>query len=372
MPAPAGSATGLPRFDAALAQAARIAARLWPTVTRSPRSTSAAASAPARPDERLIDLDAYVAVLARHLGPLGVAVGCEPGDYIAKDAAILLGEVVSVERKRGTTFIGLDLGWNVNCAYFIYRFLQEIVVCRAADVRAAEIVTVAGHINEAGDVFAEDYPMPPVERGRHRGAAQRRRLPPGDELDPLPPAVPGGGLPGPLAEAPQLRVATIAIRMIGRSSRRWSAYCGYFAREPRRPPRARGCLGRLEQRRRPEIRSQPEGRPVLGPAVDQQRHVRPGEDVADTSEVARVGDLLGLVVERAVEHRSGPARRGRQSRSGRGGACRPARSSRASRSGRCEEGPSPAASAHHCRRPGKPTRRRARTQASSEIGGPKR
>ena len=26
-------------------------------------------------------------------------------------------------------------------------------------------MTVAGHINEAGDVFAEDYPMPPVAEG---------------------------------------------------------------------------------------------------------------------------------------------------------------------------------------------------------------
>jgi diaminopimelate decarboxylase len=26
-------------------------------------------------------------------------------------------------------------------------------------------VTVAGHINEAGDVFAEDYAMPPVREG---------------------------------------------------------------------------------------------------------------------------------------------------------------------------------------------------------------
>ena len=28
-----------------------------------------------------------------------------------------------------------------------------------------ERVTVAGHINEAGDVFAEDYPLPPVREG---------------------------------------------------------------------------------------------------------------------------------------------------------------------------------------------------------------
>ena len=36
---------------------------------------------PAREDERAVDLDAYAAVLARHLGPLDVVVACEPGDH---------------------------------------------------------------------------------------------------------------------------------------------------------------------------------------------------------------------------------------------------------------------------------------------------
>jgi diaminopimelate decarboxylase len=120
---------------------------------------------PARADETAVDLERYSAVLARHLGALGVVVGCEPGDHLTKDAAILLGEVVTVERRRGVTFVGLDIGWNVNCSYFIYRFAQEIVVCARADAPRAETVTVAGHINEAGDVFAEDYPMPAVAEG---------------------------------------------------------------------------------------------------------------------------------------------------------------------------------------------------------------
>jgi diaminopimelate decarboxylase len=39
------------------------------------------------------------------------------------------------------------------------------VVCRAAAAVRTERVTVAGHINEAGDVFAEDYELPPVVEG---------------------------------------------------------------------------------------------------------------------------------------------------------------------------------------------------------------
>lgn len=120
---------------------------------------------PARDDEAPVDLDAYAAVLARHLGPLGVVAACEPGDYIAKDAGILLGEVVTVERRGTVTFVGLDLGWNVNCSYFIYGYAQEIVPCAAVDAPRTGLVTVAGHINEASDVFAEDYPMAPVAEG---------------------------------------------------------------------------------------------------------------------------------------------------------------------------------------------------------------
>jgi diaminopimelate decarboxylase len=119
----------------------------------------------ARQDETSVDPAAYAAVVARHLGPLGVTVTAEPGDALTKDAAILLAEVVTVEARRGVTFVGLDIGWNVNCAYFIYGFAQEFVLCRQPTAERTERVTVAGHINEASDVFAEDYPLPPVAEG---------------------------------------------------------------------------------------------------------------------------------------------------------------------------------------------------------------
>jgi diaminopimelate decarboxylase len=157
---------GLAAFEEALVRVARIAAELMADghpITEV--NVGGGLGVPARWAEHPVDLDAYAAAIARHLGPLDVAVGCEPGDYIAKDTAILLGEVVTVEDRGGTRFVGLDLGWNVNCSYFIYRYAQEIVVCRSADAPRTEIVTVAGHINEAGDVFAEDYPLQPVAEG---------------------------------------------------------------------------------------------------------------------------------------------------------------------------------------------------------------
>ena len=159
-------ADGLPAFERALpaavaaAEAVRAAGHEVLEV-----NVGGGLGMPARDEELSIDLGAYAAAVARHLGPLGVTIACEPGDHLSKDAAVLLGEVVTVEERRGVTFVGLDIGWNVNCAYFIYGFAQELVLCRDAAAPRTERVTVAGHINEASDVFAEDYPMPPVREG---------------------------------------------------------------------------------------------------------------------------------------------------------------------------------------------------------------
>ena len=120
---------------------------------------------PARQDEQPIDVDAYAQVVAQHLAPYGVSAAFEPGDFVMKDAAVLLGEVVSVERRGDVTFVGLDVGWNVNAMYFIYRYAQEIVPVRSPLRDRSQVVTVTGHINEAGDVFAEDYPFPEVAEG---------------------------------------------------------------------------------------------------------------------------------------------------------------------------------------------------------------
>jgi diaminopimelate decarboxylase len=159
-------ADGLPGFEAALVRSVEAVERLRDAgCPIGEVNVGGGLGVPARQDERPVDLDAYAATLQRHLGPLGVIVACEPGDYLSKDAAILLGEVVTVERRRDVTFVGLDIGWNVNCAYFIYRYAQELVPCRQPDAERTETVTVAGHINEAGDVFAEDYPMAPVDEG---------------------------------------------------------------------------------------------------------------------------------------------------------------------------------------------------------------
>ena len=159
-------ADGLPAFEHALPAAVDAVTRARAAGHRIIEvNVGGGLGVPARADETGVDLADYAAVVARHLGPLDVTVTSEPGDALTKDAGILLAEVVTVETRRGVTFIGLDIGWNVNCAYFIYGFAQEIVPCRDPAAERTQRVTVAGHINEASDVFAEDYPLAPVAEG---------------------------------------------------------------------------------------------------------------------------------------------------------------------------------------------------------------
>jgi diaminopimelate decarboxylase len=115
--------------------------------------------------DQAVDLDAYAQGIARYLGPLGLTVFLEPGDYLAKDAAILLVEVVTVEEKGGVRFVGVDCGFNAFNLPAVYHYHQEIVLCRAADATPTMSCTVAGHINEAGDLFAEGCLLPAVHEG---------------------------------------------------------------------------------------------------------------------------------------------------------------------------------------------------------------
>ncbi len=128
-------------------------------------NTGGGLGVPQRAGDGPLDLDRWAAILAEHLGPFGVAVGTEPGDFLVKECGVLLAEVVSVEEREGVRFVGLDAGWTIACERFIYRSDLQIVLCRAADAAPAAPATIAGNINEGNDLFAEDLPFPEVREG---------------------------------------------------------------------------------------------------------------------------------------------------------------------------------------------------------------
>jgi len=115
--------------------------------------------------EEPLDLDRWCSILARHLGPLGVTVTVEPGEFLVKEAGVLLAEVVTMEERKGKTFVGLDVGWNAIQQGYLYGEPIVLTLCRAAGAEQLAPVTISGNINEGDDLFAIDYPFPSVEEG---------------------------------------------------------------------------------------------------------------------------------------------------------------------------------------------------------------
>ena len=161
----------LPGFDSAVQAATVMVRRLLDLdcpVTEV--NTGGGLAAVMMQGQEPVDLDAYAGILAKHLGPLDVTIAVEPGEYFCKNAGVLLAEVVTVEDRSAAgddsaVFAGLDCGWNVMDLVFVYHEFVETVLCRAGDAPRSATYTLSGHINEGPDLFAEDYPLPPVREG---------------------------------------------------------------------------------------------------------------------------------------------------------------------------------------------------------------
>ena len=115
--------------------------------------------------ERGLDLDAYVGVLKERLGGYGVTLSCEPGEWVSALSAVLLAEVVTVEDRLGTRFVGLNVGWNVVNYRMVYGLDVPVIHATAPDAPPVRPVTFAGNINEGPDLFIEDFPFPEVQEG---------------------------------------------------------------------------------------------------------------------------------------------------------------------------------------------------------------
>jgi diaminopimelate decarboxylase len=157
---------GLPTFEETVRRVAEMVQRLREAGCPIREvNTGGGLGVPQQAGDEPLDLEAWAGILARHLGDLDVVVATEPGDFLMKECAIHLAEVVTVEDRDGLTFVGLDTGWNVLGEHFVYASLLDLVLCRAADAPPVHEITVTGNINEGDDLFAEDLPFPDVVEG---------------------------------------------------------------------------------------------------------------------------------------------------------------------------------------------------------------
>lgn len=113
-----------------------------------------------------LDLEQWADIVARQLGDRPQQIYVEPGDYIAKDAGILVLQVTMVEKKQNTLFVGVNGGFNLHIEPAFYQLPLEIVPARRPLHPApSQPVTIAGNINEALDLWAEHILLPPVAEG---------------------------------------------------------------------------------------------------------------------------------------------------------------------------------------------------------------
>ncbi len=119
---------------------------------------------PHRAGDRPLNLERWSAGLARLFAGRPVRISAEPGDYIVKDAGVLVLGVTGAERKRDTLFVGLNGGFNLHPEPAFYDLACEPVPC-VTRPGATERVTLAGNINEALDLWGEGLVMPPLREG---------------------------------------------------------------------------------------------------------------------------------------------------------------------------------------------------------------
>lgn len=110
-------------------------------------------------EDGTIDLTKWTAVLAKHFLHRPLHIEVEPGEYIVKDAGLLLLGKTFIEQKRDTLFLGVDAGFNIapEPAYYNLPF-QPVPLNWQGE--ACHATQVAGHINEALDIWYRDAMLP--------------------------------------------------------------------------------------------------------------------------------------------------------------------------------------------------------------------
>lgn len=113
--------------------------------------------------DQALDLELWSAVLSNHFSHRDLHIEVEPGDYICKDAGLLLLGKTYVEQKRDTLFVGVDAGFNIapEPAYYGLPFQPVPLMI---DDSPLTTMTVVGNINEALDVWYENALLPDLEQ----------------------------------------------------------------------------------------------------------------------------------------------------------------------------------------------------------------
>jgi diaminopimelate decarboxylase len=110
-----------------------------------------------------LDLNAWASVLKRQFGHRDLSIEIEPGDYIVKDAGLLLLSKTFEERKNGVDFVGVDAGFNIAPEPAYYHLPFQCVPLQW-NGESCSSVNVIGNINEALDVWYPNALLPDISK----------------------------------------------------------------------------------------------------------------------------------------------------------------------------------------------------------------
>ena len=112
-----------------------------------------------------LDLARWSEMIAEHAREKKLTIHLEPGDFLVKDAGVLIVQVNTVEDKGNTKFIGVNGGFNIHSAAAYYDVPFIVAPLKRDKSVTRQKITVAGNINEAIDLLAEDILLPPIQEG---------------------------------------------------------------------------------------------------------------------------------------------------------------------------------------------------------------
>jgi diaminopimelate decarboxylase len=107
-----------------------------------------------------LDLGKWAEIIKKCFTDRDLVVDVEPGDYLVKDAGLLLLAITYLEKKQDTHFLGVDGGFNIapEPAYYKLPFQPVPLFYNESEHRTP--FHVVGNINEALDVWYENLLLP--------------------------------------------------------------------------------------------------------------------------------------------------------------------------------------------------------------------
>ncbi len=119
---------------------------------------------PYRPDEPVMDVDAYARTIAAAAAPAGCRILLEPGRWLVGPAGVLLTTVVDLKQQADRRFVVVDAGMTDLLRPALYGAWHGIeAVTRRPG--AATVSDVVGPVCETADTLGRDRELPPVRVG---------------------------------------------------------------------------------------------------------------------------------------------------------------------------------------------------------------